>query len=225
LIFAQIGILGEFVRQLKSEAVGHHYGQWSRYQFPNWNVTFAKLECHTPSPNRTHQTGSSNDKQLACSVSATIKAPIFIAHNDYTLKSAPARIRELSKPRGEGGSYTTDATLIEASEVDDLLSKRFIYMNIWRNIADTPIMDTPLAVCDGASVKKVCPERKVLLLAGRVLNFHLFFFLFSFSNSFLMGREWWWWVEIPPPPIALALETSLLRLSKEHAMERDVRWW
>ena len=55
-------------------------------------------------------------------------------HNDYTDKSAPQRVRDLM---GE--------------EADDLLTRRFAIVNVWRPIRG-PLRDMPLAVCDAGSV-------------------------------------------------------------------------
>lgn len=85
----------------------------------------------------------------------SVQAPVLFAHNDYTKLSAPRRIRELSLTKEEGGTYVSAEPVIKKEEVEELLKKRFIYLNVWRNIADTPIVDTPLAVCDGRTMKQV----------------------------------------------------------------------
>jgi hypothetical protein len=38
------------------------------------------------------------------------------------------------------------------NEYEDLMSRRFAFVNVWRNIADYPIMDTPLAVMNAQTL-------------------------------------------------------------------------
>src|SRR5438876_937906 len=60
--------------------------------------------------------------------------PVKVAHNDYTLKSGPQRVRDLLP-----------------SEADALLRNRFAVINVWRPIAG-PVQESPLAVCDVQSM-------------------------------------------------------------------------
>lgn len=64
-----------------------------------------------------------------------IREPVKFAHNDYTLKSGPQRVRDLM-----GG------------EAEELLKHRFALINVWRSIAG-PIEESPIAVCDAQSMK------------------------------------------------------------------------
>jgi hypothetical protein len=66
---------------------------------------------------------------------AGIREPVKFAHNDYTLKSGPQRVRDLMGDEAEG-----------------LLKHRFAVINVWRSIAG-PILESPLAVCDAQSMK------------------------------------------------------------------------
>jgi hypothetical protein len=66
---------------------------------------------------------------------AGIREPVKFAHNDYTLKSGPQRVRDLF---GE--------------EAEELLKHRFAVINVWRSIAG-PIEESPIAVCDAQSMK------------------------------------------------------------------------
>jgi len=63
------------------------------------------------------------------------REPVKFAHNDYTLKSGPQRVRDLM-----------------GAEADELLKHRFIEINVWRPIRG-PVEETPLAVCDAQSMK------------------------------------------------------------------------
>ena len=60
--------------------------------------------------------------------------PVKVAHNDYTLKSGPQRVRDLM-----------------ADEADALLKNRFAVINVWRPIRG-PVQESPLAVCDAQSM-------------------------------------------------------------------------
>jgi hypothetical protein len=62
------------------------------------------------------------------------REPVKFAHNDYTLKSGPQRVRDLLP-----------------DEADDLLRHRFVEINVWRPIRG-PVQESPLAVCDASSM-------------------------------------------------------------------------
>jgi hypothetical protein len=62
------------------------------------------------------------------------RQPVTRIHGDYTKLSGPQRVRDLM-----------------GDEADDLLSRRFAIVNVWRPIRG-PLFDAPLAVCDAASL-------------------------------------------------------------------------
>lgn len=64
------------------------------------------------------------------------------AHNDYTTKSGPARLLELAGAPGP----------LAGLDPEGLLQRRFVIVNVWRNISDAPIACDPLAVADGSTV-------------------------------------------------------------------------
>jgi hypothetical protein len=64
----------------------------------------------------------------------TIKIPAKRVHNDYTAWSAPQRVRDLM-----------------GDEAEELLKHRFAINNLWRPIAG-PVLDSPLTLCDAASL-------------------------------------------------------------------------
>lgn len=64
-----------------------------------------------------------------------VQQPVRVAHNDYTLKSGPQRVRDLLPP-------------VEASA---RLRRRFAIVNVWRPIRG-PVRDTPLALCDARGI-------------------------------------------------------------------------
>jgi hypothetical protein len=61
--------------------------------------------------------------------------PVTRVHNDYTVKSAPRRVREL----------------LPEDEAERLLKHRLVAINVWRAIRG-PVKDAPLALCDAESV-------------------------------------------------------------------------
>ena len=84
-----------------------------------------------------------------------IQSPALVVHNDYTLTSAPARLKLLTdapKLNDTWAKRTLGKPLIDPSELNDLLSKRYAFINVWRNISIEPISDTPLAMCDAQSI-------------------------------------------------------------------------
>jgi len=64
-----------------------------------------------------------------------VREPVLFVHNDYTEESGPQRVRDL----------------LPADEAEDLLTRRFSIINIWRSIAG-PVQTTPLAVCDAQTI-------------------------------------------------------------------------
>jgi hypothetical protein len=63
-----------------------------------------------------------------------VREPVKYAHNDYTLKSGPQRVRDLLP-----------------GEAEALLKNRFAVINVWRPIRG-PVEEMPLAVCDARSI-------------------------------------------------------------------------
>ena len=60
---------------------------------------------------------------------------VNLAHNDYTVKSGPQRVRDLLEP----------------DEAERRLRSRFAIYNLWRPIAGT-VLSAPLAICDSRSI-------------------------------------------------------------------------
>ncbi len=61
---------------------------------------------------------------------------VNLAHNDYTVKSGPQRVRDQLEP----------------DEAERRLQGRFAIYNLWRSIAGT-VQSAPLTICDARSVK------------------------------------------------------------------------
>ena len=86
-----------------------------------------------------------------------VQGPAHVVHGDYTLTSAPQRLRDLTKPPKANdtlGSILPDGqTLLDGDDVEAALaSGRYGIVNVWRNIADEPVAVNPLALCDAACV-------------------------------------------------------------------------
>jgi hypothetical protein len=64
------------------------------------------------------------------------RAPVRSVHNDYTDKSGPQRVRDL----------------LPADEAEARLKKRFVEINVWRNIAHDPVEMSPLGFVDSESI-------------------------------------------------------------------------
>jgi hypothetical protein len=63
-----------------------------------------------------------------------VKLPAKGAHNDYTLWSAPQRMRDFFP-----------------EEADQLLRHRFAIINVWRPVRG-PVMESPFAICDAQTI-------------------------------------------------------------------------
>ena len=63
--------------------------------------------------------------------------PVKSAHNDYTIRSGPQRVRDL----------------VESPEAERLLEQRFAVINVWKPIVG-PVEEMPIAVCDARSIGK-----------------------------------------------------------------------
>ena len=87
-----------------------------------------------------------------------VQGPAHLVHGDYTLTSAPQRLRDLTKPPAINDTYRTalaeGETLLDGDAVERAIADgRFAIINVWRNIAAAPVATHPLALCDAASVR------------------------------------------------------------------------
>ena len=87
-----------------------------------------------------------------------VQGPAHMVHGDYTLASAPQRLRELAQPPSRNDTlrpFLADGrSVIPPELVDRALGQggRFAVINVWRNIADQPVATRPIALCDAQSV-------------------------------------------------------------------------
>ena len=107
-------------------------------------------------------TGKSGKRRI--SGGQQVQGPAHLVHGDYTLTSAPQRLRDLARPPTLNDTYRTvlaeGETLLDAGAVEQAITGgRFALINVWRNIAREPVATRPLALCDGMSVQ---PEELVV---------------------------------------------------------------
>ena len=86
-----------------------------------------------------------------------MQPPIHLVHGDYTLTSAPQRLRDLGKAPTLNDTYrialAEGEALLDEAEVEHALEAgRFTIINLWRNIGQEPAATHPLALCDATSV-------------------------------------------------------------------------
>ena len=90
-----------------------------------------------------------------------VQGPAKIVHGDYTLFSAPQRLRDLAHPPKVNdtlyASLGKDNSLLSQDMVDRALTGdgRFAIINLWRNIVAEPVQTDPLAMCDGQTVDPI----------------------------------------------------------------------
>ena len=93
-----------------------------------------------------------------------VQGPAHVVHGDYTLTSAPQRMRDLARAPTVNDTYRTalaeGETLLDPEAVEQAIADgRFALINLWRNIAREPVATRPLALCDAATVQ---PEELVV---------------------------------------------------------------
>jgi len=85
-----------------------------------------------------------------------VQGPAHIVHGDYTLTSAPDRLKQLTRPPGKNDTLSKllkSNSLLPEELVDETLSTgRFAIINLWRNIISDPVEVNPLALCDAETV-------------------------------------------------------------------------
>ena len=97
---------------------------------------------------------------------AKIREVVRRVHNDYTEWSAPQRVRD-----------------ILPDEADDLLSRRFAIIQVWRPIRH-PVETFPLAICDAASLAfedMVIAERRYPNRVGQ-----------TYAVTYTPAHRWYW---------------------------------
>jgi hypothetical protein len=102
--------------------------------------------------------------------SRKIREPVSRVHNDYTEWSAPQRVRDLLP-----------------QEADDLLSRRFAIVQVWRPIR-LPVETFPLAICDARSLAPddlVISERRYPNRVGQ-----------TYAITYNPAHQWYWFPQM-----------------------------
>merc|ERR1712192_14760 len=82
-----------------------------------------------------------------------IQGPASFCHNDYTERSAPQRVLQLSDPIDPAiTANTVKEPLLSRDEAERLVAThRVAFINVWRSVGTAPVRDNPLAICDQQS--------------------------------------------------------------------------
>jgi len=108
-----------------------------------------------------HNVRSASGKQSQRRISGgqQVQGPAHVVHGDYTLFSAPQRLRDLANPPTGNDTIRSvledGQSLISTKMVEQALTggSRYAIINVWRNIAEEPVVSHPMALCDGQSVE------------------------------------------------------------------------
>jgi hypothetical protein len=110
-----------------------------------------------------HTLRTADDDERA---SRKLREPVSRVHNDYTEWSAPQRVRDLLP-----------------QEADELLSRRFAIVQVWRPIRN-PVETFPLAICDARSLSPddlVISERRYPNRVGQ-----------TYAITYNPAHAWYW---------------------------------
>lgn len=105
------------------------------------------------------RSASGKQKQQRIAGGQQVQGPAHIVHGDYTLTSAPQRLRDLTRPPTGNDTLrlvlAKDRPLIAPALAAPALegTKRFAIINVSRSIAREPVVTHPLALCDSQSVE------------------------------------------------------------------------
>ncbi len=87
-----------------------------------------------------------------------VQGPAKMVHGDYTLFSAPQRLKDLANPPNVNDTLRSvlpeGESLVSQDAVTASLAAggRFGIINVWRNIVEEPVQINPLAMCDAQTV-------------------------------------------------------------------------
>lgn len=137
---------------------------------------------------------SANDSHARIKDGQQVQRPIHIMHGDYTLDSAPQRLRDLANPLGVNDTLSTvlgeKASLLTKDEINKVLEegKRFAIINVWRNIDNTPVMRDPLALCNGQTLSSDDFVVFEIHYSDRIGE--------NYFAKYSPAHEWWYYPEI-----------------------------
>ena len=107
-----------------------------------------------------------------------VRAPVRNVHNDFTVRSAPQRVRDL----------------LPADEAEMRLQKRYGSINVWRPIR-SPVLTAPLAICEYRSIADgdlIAAERRYQDRIGGV--YHL---------AYSPGQRWYYFPKMERDEVVL----------------------
>jgi len=81
------------------------------------------------------------------------REPVQRVHNDYTIKSGPQRVKDLTN---------------DPEKLATRLGNRFAFINVWRPIGASPVEEFPLAVSDARTIKQEHFVATDLIYSNRV---------------------------------------------------------
>ena len=88
-----------------------------------------------------------------------VQGPAHIVHGDYTLRSAPERLMQLTRLPSVNDTLRDVLPEGQGLVPEDIANRaledggRFAIINVWRNIEPVPVATHPLALCDGQDVE------------------------------------------------------------------------
>lgn len=130
-----------------------------------------------------------------------VQGPIHVVHGDYTLTSAPQRLRDLARPPGVNDTLASvlpeGESLLDAGAVAQALDggRRFAFINVWRNIDAEPVASEPLALCDGRSVAPTDLVVFEIHYADRIGE--------NYFAKHAPGHQWWYYPGMIRDEVAL----------------------
>ena len=143
-----------------------------------------------------------------------------MVHGDYTLSSAPQRIKDFGNPPKANDTLKKllgTTPLLTPSLVNSAFNKRFAIINIWRSISDEgPVQNFPLAFCDGQTVR---PEDLVTFeihYADRIGE--------NYFSKFRPEQEWFFYPFMTKDEIVLIKQwDSIGQLAQSNGKEFDIQ--
>lgn len=117
----------------------------------------------------------SDDKRREKKVRETVK----LAHNDYTEKSGPQRVRDI---------------LGDDAEAEQRLAGRYAFFNLWRPVVG-PVLSVPLAMCDARSVAPQDWVIAELVYTDRVGEIY--------NLAWSEGQRWWYFPRMTTDEVLL----------------------
>ena len=110
--------------------------------------------------------------------SDVLRKPSVSVHGDYTITSAPRRVRQL----------------LPADQAEDLLKKRYAFINVWKPVGH-PVETNPLVLCDARSVNAKDFVRTALRYTDREGEIYTF--------RYNPNHHWFYFPRMQPDEVVL----------------------